>query len=43
MLLAILIYIIQVVLAELWFIKFKYGPIEKVWRLLTYGKAIKSK
>ncbi|NYV67724.1 DUF418 domain-containing protein [Bacillus sp. Gen3] len=43
MLLAILIYIIQVVLAELWFIKFKYGPVEKVWRLLTYGKAIKSK
>lgn len=40
MLLAIIIFVIQVVLAEIWFLKFKYGPFEKVWRYLTYGKGI---
>lgn len=40
MLLAIIIFVIQVVLAEIWFLKFKYGPLEKVWRYLTYGKGI---
>ncbi|KQL55542.1 hypothetical protein AN964_16880 [Heyndrickxia shackletonii] len=34
----IFIYIIQVILAEIWFIKFQYGPLEKVWRMVTYGK-----
>ncbi|WP_062105305.1 DUF418 domain-containing protein [Bacillus niameyensis] len=40
--LAIAIYVIQVILAELWLSKFKYGPIEKLWRTLTYGR-IKNK
>lgn len=34
----IFIYIIQVILAEIWFMKFQYGPLEKVWRMVTYGK-----
>lgn len=37
-LLAITIFIIQVILAEIWLWKFKQGPVEKVWRLLTYGR-----
>ncbi|QQZ08254.1 DUF418 domain-containing protein [Heyndrickxia vini] len=40
MLLAIGIFIIQVVLAEIWFMKFKFGPLEKIWRYFTYGKNI---
>ncbi|PTY78357.1 hypothetical protein B5V89_10150 [Heyndrickxia sporothermodurans] len=40
MLLAIGIFIIQVVLAEIWFMKFKYGPLEKIWRYFTYGKSV---
>lgn len=34
----IFIYIIQVILAEIWFMMFQYGPLEKVWRMVTYGK-----
>ncbi|MGE8205185.1 DUF418 domain-containing protein [Heyndrickxia sp. NPDC080065] len=40
MLLAIIIFFIQVVVAEIWFSKFKYGPMEKVWRFFTYGKGV---
>ncbi|MBS4210661.1 DUF418 domain-containing protein [Bacillus sp. FJAT-50079] len=36
--LAIAIYIIQVILAEIWLSKFRQGPIEKLWRWMTYGK-----
>ncbi|WP_235872190.1 DUF418 domain-containing protein [Siminovitchia acidinfaciens] len=36
--LAIAIYIIQVIFAEIWLGKFKHGPVEKFWRFLTYGK-----
>lgn len=35
---AIGIFIFQVIFAELWFSRFKMGPIEKIWRLGTYGK-----
>jgi uncharacterized protein len=35
--LAVGIYIILVILAEFWFGKYKYGPIEKLWRIGTYG------
>ncbi len=43
-LLAVGIFLIQIILAEIWFMKFKHGPVEKVWRLLTYGrKAVKGK
>ncbi|MBS4193627.1 DUF418 domain-containing protein [Lederbergia citri] len=37
-LLAIAIYVIQVIIAEIWLSKFKYGPVEKFWRFLTYGR-----
>lgn len=37
-LLASAIYVIQVMIAGLWFKKFRYGPVEKVWRFLTYGR-----
>lgn len=36
--LAIAIYVVQVILADLWLNRFNQGPIEKLWRLLTYGK-----
>ncbi|MFC4409520.1 DUF418 domain-containing protein [Chungangia koreensis] len=36
--LAVGIFVIQVIFAELWFMKFKYGPFEWVWRKMTYGK-----
>lgn len=39
--LAIFIYIIQVALAGIWLSKFKRGPAEMLWRMLTYGKNMK--
>ncbi|MFK4998178.1 DUF418 domain-containing protein [Bacillus sp. N9] len=36
--LAIAIYVIQVILAHIWLSKFRQGPIEKLWRWMTYGK-----
>ncbi|WP_019414453.1 DUF418 domain-containing protein [Paenisporosarcina sp. TG20] len=32
------IFIIQMIFAELWFTKFKQGPIEIIWKRATYGK-----
>lgn len=34
----ILIYIFQVLLSNLWFNKFGQGPMERLWRRLTYGR-----
>ncbi|MEI5906493.1 DUF418 domain-containing protein [Bacillus spongiae] len=31
------IFLIQVILAEIWLSRFQYGPMEKLWRTLTYG------
>ncbi|MBS4198659.1 DUF418 domain-containing protein [Bacillus sp. FJAT-49732] len=42
-LLALAIYVIQVILAEIWLSKFRYGPVEKLWRLLTYGRQKKGR
>jgi uncharacterized protein len=36
--LAVGIFAIQVILSEIWLSKFKHGPVEKLWRLLSYGK-----
>ncbi|PFG07090.1 DUF418 domain-containing protein [Bacillus sp. es.034] len=36
--LAVGIYIIQVILSEIWLSKFRYGPVEKLWRVLSYGR-----
>lgn len=36
--LAVGIFIIQLIFAEIWFIKFKQGPVEMIWKKATYGK-----
>lgn len=36
--LAVGIFVIQVILSDIWLSFFKQGPIEKFWRLATYGK-----
>ncbi|MBK3494877.1 DUF418 domain-containing protein [Viridibacillus sp. YIM B01967] len=41
--LAVGIFVLQVVFAELWFLKFKQGPVEAVWKRITYGKKIQKK
>jgi uncharacterized protein len=38
MLIAILLYTAQVLLSRLWFMRFNWGPMEWLWRKLTYGK-----
>lgn len=32
------IVVLQIVVSKLWLKKFRYGPLEWVWRMLTYGK-----
>lgn len=39
-LLAVLIYALQVLLSNLWFRWFRYGPAEWAWRSLTYGRRL---
>ncbi|WP_335870158.1 DUF418 domain-containing protein [Bacillus sp. 2205SS5-2] len=36
--LVFVIFFIQVIIAEIWLSRFQYGPMEKLWRTLTYGK-----
>ena len=33
------IYIAQVIVSRLWLNRFRYGPIEWLWRALMYGRA----
>ena len=41
---AILIFVIQIIFSVIWFKFFKMGPFEKVWRFMTYGrKAVPNK
>ncbi|MEK4091153.1 DUF418 domain-containing protein [Viridibacillus sp. FSL H8-0110] len=35
---AILIFVIQIIFSNIWFKFFPIGPLEKVWRYMTYGK-----
>lgn len=35
------VYALQVAYSHLWFRYFNYGPLEWVWRMLTYGKKLK--
>lgn len=35
---AIVIYLLQVLYSHWWFRYFNYGPLEWIWRMLTYGK-----
>ncbi|WP_082234680.1 DUF418 domain-containing protein [Halobacillus massiliensis] len=37
-LLVLLIFTIQAAASKAWFVKFRYGPLEWLWRTLTYGK-----
>lgn len=41
--LAVGIYVIQLVFATIWFMLFKQGPIEAVWKRITYGKTVLKK
>ncbi|OIU72549.1 DUF418 domain-containing protein [Rossellomorea aquimaris] len=38
-LLAVGIFIIQMILSEIWLSRFRFGPAEKLWRVLSYGKS----
>ncbi len=40
--LAIGIFVIQMIYAEIWFSKFKQGPIEAIWKRATYGNLNKN-
>lgn len=35
---AVGVYIIQIILSKLWLSKYRFGPIEWIWRSMTYGK-----
>jgi uncharacterized protein len=37
---AIGIYLLQVIYSNIWFRHFQYGPLEWIWRQLTYGKRL---
>ncbi|OAB63119.1 hypothetical protein AY599_18090 [Leptolyngbya valderiana BDU 20041] len=39
LLFVVVVYAIQVLVSHLWLKAFRYGPMEWVWRALTYGKA----
>lgn len=39
----IAVYLFQVAYSNLWFNYFYYGPMEWIWRMLTYGKRLKFK
>jgi uncharacterized protein len=35
---SIIIFVIQIIYSVIWFKFFKMGPLEKVWRFMTYGR-----
>ncbi|MGN7402524.1 DUF418 domain-containing protein [Cytobacillus praedii] len=37
---SIIIFAIQIIYSVIWFKFFKMGPLEKVWRYMTYGRRI---
>jgi uncharacterized protein len=37
---ALVVYAAQVAFAHLWFRYFRYGPLEWIWRMLTYGRIL---
>jgi uncharacterized protein len=39
---AVGVFVIQMIFAEIWFSKFKQGPIETIWKRATYGKLNKN-
>ncbi len=36
----LLVYLLQVIYSNIWFRYFQYGPLEWIWRQLTYGKRL---
>lgn len=38
---AIAVFIIQIPISKLWLSYFRFGPLEWIWRMLTYGKVMK--
>ena len=40
-LISICVYIFQVIFSNIWFRYFLYGPVEWIWRQVTYGKRLK--
>jgi uncharacterized protein len=38
--LAVVVFVIQVLLSKAWLHFFKYGPLEWVWRCISYGKVL---
>lgn len=38
MLIAVGIYVVEVLFSHLWLHYYQYGPLEWIWRILTYGK-----
>lgn len=36
----VLIFVVQIIISSAWLHYFKYGPLEWIWRVLTYGKYI---
>ncbi|RLD59255.1 MAG: DUF418 domain-containing protein, partial [Bacteroidetes bacterium] len=41
--LAVVIYIVQILLAVIWLKHYSFGPLEWLWRSLTYGKFLSMK
>lgn len=35
------VFVLQILLSNIWLRQFKYGPLEWIWRMLTYGKVLK--
>ena len=35
------VYVLQIIYSNIWFKYFNYGPLEWIWRMLTYGKRLK--
>lgn len=40
---AIVVFTLQVILSKIWLSKFRFGPMEYLWRRMTYGKQMKRK
>jgi len=40
---AIMIFVIQIIFSVIWFKFFQIGPLEQVWRWMTYGRKVKTK
>ncbi|REL39176.1 DUF418 domain-containing protein [Rhodohalobacter sp. SW132] len=37
------VFVFQILISSLWLMKFKYGPLEWIWRVLTYGRLLSNK